>query len=126
MQENLCERCGNVATITVGLVGSKRATNSLPAGARHHYCEDCARTEGVPVPRNKREPTSITEPEPASWLAIEQYLAQYEQILHEQPSMRPHVLSLARRLLLYSDQLSGAMPSAVADGFARLGVGKPE
>ena len=126
MQENRCERCGNVARVTVGSVGSDRSTNSLSAGAPHQYCEDCARAVGIPIPRKKREPTDVTEPEPASWFAIEQHLAQYEQILHEQPSMREHVLSLARRLLRYSDQLSGAMPSAVADGFARLGVGKPE
>jgi hypothetical protein len=68
----------------------------------------------------------VSEPEPATWLEVEHHLTQYEQILQEQPSLREHVLLLARRLRGYSDQIPGAMPSAVVQSFARIGVGKPE
>lgn len=127
MGESLCERCGKAGTVTVGFVGSHRAGSRRPQpGAPHHYCVDCARAEGVRIPPRKREAHDGIEPGVLSWTDVEQHLATYEQILHEQPSMREHVSMLARRLRKYSDQIPGAMPSAVVELFTRLGASEPE
>ena len=125
MHERLCEQCGKPGTVTVGSVGPNRDGNRSQPRVAHRYCVDCARAAGVPIPQRNRDASEVTEPVLASWLEVEQYLAQYEQILHEQPDMREQVLSFARSLRTYAGQIPGAMPPAVVQGFARIGADKP-
>jgi hypothetical protein len=80
----------------------------------------------VPIPARSERPAVITEPEPPTWSDVEQHLTQYEDVLREQPSLRDHVLSMARQLLRLSKLLPGPMPSAVAAAFTRIGVSETE
>ena len=126
MHESLCERCGSAATVTVGWVRSHRAGEAVRAGTAHRYCRDCAREAGVPIPQRTHDASGLAEPELTSWSEVEQYLAQYEQIIQEQPDIREQVMELARRLWHYADQIPGTMPSAVVQAFARVGANRPE
>lgn len=121
MADQVCERCGGTATVTVAAVRSNRGGERQPA-TEHRYCRACARMVGVPVPERTEGPAVITEPEPPTWSDIEHHLAQYEHILREQPALRDHVSSMARQLLRLSKLLPGPMPSAVAGAFTRIGV----
>ena len=120
MHDSVCERCGNAATVTVASVGPTRDGKRAQPNAQHRYCVDCARAAGVPIPRRNRDVSAVTEPELASWSEVEQYLAQYEQLLQEEPAVRDQVLLLASHLRMYSRQLPGAMPPGVEQAFARL------
>lgn len=122
MHDSMCERCGHAATVTVVSVGASREGKRAQPNAPHRYCADCARAEGVPIPQRTRDRSAVTEPELASWSEVELHLAQYEQVLHEQPALREHVLTLAGHMRRYSRRIPGTMPPAVAQAFARLGA----
>lgn len=121
MGDQVCERCGGAATVTVAAVRANRGAARPPA-TEHHYCRACARLVGVPIPERSERPAVLTEPEPPTWSDVEHHLAQYEGILREEPSLQEHVLSMARQLLRLSKLLPGPMPTAVAGAFTRLGV----
>jgi hypothetical protein len=126
MHDDLCEGCGSAATVTIGVVRSNRAGEHAQPAVAHRYCRDCARAAGVPLPPRKPDARRVTEPELPSWQDVEQHLAQYEQILQEQPTMREQVLLLARHLWDFADKMPGEMPSAVVRAFARIGARAPE
>lgn len=121
MADQVCERCGGRATVSVAAVRSNRGGERPPA-SEHRYCRACARLVGVPIPERSERPVVITEPEPPTWSDIEHHLTQYEAILREEPSLRDHLLSMARQLRRLSTLLPGPMPSAVAGAFKRIGV----
>jgi len=122
MADQVCERCGGTATVTVAAVRSNRRGGERPPATEPRYCRACARMVGVPVPDRSEGPAVITEPEPPTWSDIGHHLAQYEHILREESGLRDHVVSMARQLLRLSKLLPGPMPSAVAGAFARIGV----
>ena len=120
MHDSVCERCGNAATVTVASVGPTRDGVRAQPRPQHRYCVDCARAAGVPIPHRKGNGVALPELELASWSEVEQHLAQYEQILQEEPGVREQVLVLVDLMRRYSKQLPGAMPPAVAEAFERL------
>ena len=90
-----------------------------PPQSEYHYCRTCATAVGVPDPR-RRNATPPAEPEAPTWAEIEQYLASYEGILRDDPSLLGRVQSFARRLRSPSARLPGPMPPAVTAAFQRL------
>jgi hypothetical protein len=121
MADRVCERCGAAATVGVVAAGPNRG-GVRPTPTHHHYCSDCARVVGIRV-RRSRDPEGIArEPELPSWSDLEQYLAEYADVIDHAPELRDHVTSLGRRLLQFSRQLSGPMPSSVAAAFERIGI----
>ena len=117
----ICERCGAPAQVTVAAALPNRA-GLRPPPSVHHYCRACATAVGVPAPR-RDETATPGEPEAPTWAEIEQHLANYEGILRDDPLLRDHVQSLARRLRWLTARLPGPTPPAVAAAFERLDEG---
>jgi hypothetical protein len=74
----------------------------------------------MPIPPRGARTMPRPEPGQVAWSDIEQYLASYEAILHDDPSFRDRVRSLARQLRRLAGQLPGPVPPAVAAAFERL------
>ena len=118
----VCERCGAAATVTVATVGSNRG-RVRPTPKQHHYCPACTRAAGVPLRRSSDPEGFALEPELPSWSDLERYLAEYAEVLEQEPGLRDHVMSLGQMLLRSTRQLAGPMPSSVAAAFTRTGMG---
>ena len=120
MHDQVCEQCGNRATVTIASVGPTRDGERPPPHPQHRYCVDCARLAGVPIRRGTRDFSDLPEPQQMTWPEIEQHLAQYEQILGEEPQLRERILTFVGYLRRYSAKTPGEMPQAIAERFRRL------
>lgn len=119
--DRVCERCGAAATVEVATVGSNRG-GVRPTPTQQHYCPECARAVGIRIRRSKYPEGIGVEPELPSWSDLERLLAEYADVMEQEPDLRDHVTSLGRLLLRCSKQLSGPMPSSVAAAFERIGI----
>src|SRR5215216_2795406 len=115
----ICEWCGAPASGIAAAVPPNRG-GLRPRPSEHRYCRACATAEGVPIPSRGETPLLTTEPEPPRWSDVERYLASYEGILRDDPSVRDQVRSFARQLRSLTAQLPDPMPAPVQAAFERL------
>lgn len=113
-----CERCGGNASVTLSKVPPNSRRSTSPP-TTHHYCRECAKLVGVPLPERGGIPSEPTLP---TWAEVEFYLAQCEGTLRTDPALADLAFDLAARMIEFCEHLPGPMPANVREAFARIGV----
>ena len=128
MGSELCERCGNLATVVVSTIPPNRDGVVQP-GRTHHYCSDCARAAGVRI--RKRRPQSDGPPsadesplgDPPDWNSLQQFYELMARIPLADADQRAEVASDAEDMLSFLDRMSYEAPPALRAVLERLARG---
>src|SRR5688572_3952064 len=122
MDPQVCERCGQPATVSAGSVSANR-DGVIQASREHRYCRDCARAAGVP--KRARDPAAPPTDDglPPDWEGMQRFYEMVERVSLANPAERAKVAAEAADALRFVDRMPDKPPATLRALLERLAGG---
>jgi hypothetical protein len=122
MDSQVCERCGQPATVSAGSISANR-DGVIQASREHCYCRECARAAGVP--KRARDPAAPPTDDglPPDWEVMQRFYEMVERVSLANPAQRAKVAAEAADDLRFMDRMPDKPPATLRALLERLARG---